>query len=200
MEPGPRGAVSIVPGDPMAEGDMPRPTPNSSSERQGAMPFVPEVAPAHGCAASRSALGHARADALPPSVPHTASGNPQLGGFPITPNSPDGGASMKPPTAVAPAVYDSLVASRTSSDHVMGTALRDPASIAKEPCSGRFTKPNPKPGDRRGSSSTSRLRSASSDSVHVTCVFGRKSPRGAARQRCGSPAGSGCAAPLRSSA
>ena len=53
-------------------------------------------------------------------------------------NSPGGGASMKPPTAVAPAVYDSLAVSRTPSDYVMGAALRDPTSIAKELCFGRF--------------------------------------------------------------
>ena len=46
---------------------------------------------------------------------------------------------MKPPTAVAAAVHDRLPASRTPSDHVMGAALRDPTSIAKEPCFGRFT-------------------------------------------------------------
>ena len=53
-------------------------------------------------------------------------------------NSPDGGAFTKPPTAVAPAVYDSLVVSRTPCDNVMGAAVRDLPSIAKEPCSGRF--------------------------------------------------------------
>ena len=120
---------------------MPRPTPNSSSERQGAMPVVPEVAPAHGCAASRSALGNARADALPPSVPHTASGDPQLGGLPFTPiNSPVGGASTKLPTAVASAVHDRLLATRVRHGHTMPTALRDFSSTAtcKEPRSGSF--------------------------------------------------------------
>ena len=79
-----------------------------------------------------------------PSVPDAPSiaigGRPamQARGPSTTLNSPDGGASMKPPTAVAPAGNAGLEVSRTPCDNVMGAAVRDSTSIAKGQCSGRF--------------------------------------------------------------